>query len=128
MASFGPGRQLFKNYKELRFVESYVSGCGLQNTTNQANYPQLTRWPNPQLEQLSASRATLRRDTGRKTTADYLRFLYMSYCSYCQIKTPILLSGDLKYLKAESLSELQQDIGEVERMLKALIRSLEKKS
>ena len=65
---------------------------------------------------------------GRKTTADYLRFLYMSYGSTCELETQILLSGDLKYLKAESLSKLQQDIGEVESMLKALIKSLEKKS
>ncbi|MEX1282078.1 MAG: four helix bundle protein [Desulfobacterales bacterium] len=50
----------------------------------------------------------------------------INYCSNCEIETQILLSGDLKCLKAESLSEMQQDIGEVERMLKALIKSLKK--
>jgi four helix bundle protein len=51
----------------------------------------------------------------------------MSYGSTCELETQILLSGDLRYLRAKSLSELQRDIGEVERMLKALIKSLEKK-
>jgi len=38
-----------------------------------------------------------------------------------------LLSGDPGYLNKERLSELQRDIGEVERMLKSLIKSLENK-
>ena len=64
---------------------------------------------------------------GRKTTPDYLRFLYMSYGSICELETLILLAGDLEYIETESLSELQSDIGEVERMLKALIKSIERK-
>jgi four helix bundle protein len=64
---------------------------------------------------------------GRKTTPDYLRSLYIAYGSTCELETQILLSGDLGYLNEESLSELQRDIGEVERMLKALIKSLENK-
>ena len=64
---------------------------------------------------------------GRKTTPDYLRSLYIAYGSTCELETQILLSGDLGYLSNECLSELQRDIGEVERMLKALIKSLENK-
>jgi four helix bundle protein len=45
----------------------------------------------------------------------------------CELETQLLLSGDLGYLKKESLSELRRDIGELERMLKALIKSLENK-
>lgn len=44
--------------------------------------------------------------------------------SNCELETQILLSGDLGYIKAEKLKKLQADIGEVERMLKALIKSL----
>jgi len=65
---------------------------------------------------------------GRKTTPDYLRFLYMSYGSICELETQILLAGDLEYIETESLSELQSDFGEVERMLKALIKSIERKN
>jgi len=64
---------------------------------------------------------------GRKTTPDYLRSLYIAYGSTCELETQILLSGDLGYLNKESLSELQRDIGDIERMLKALIKSLENK-
>jgi len=40
----------------------------------------------------------------------------------------MLLSGDLGYIEAAKSKKLQDDIGEVERMLKALIKSLENKS
>jgi four helix bundle protein len=43
------------------------------------------------------------------------------------LETQILLAGDLQYLKAERLKEGLEDIGEIERMLKALIKSLNKK-
>jgi len=43
------------------------------------------------------------------------------------METQILLSGDLGYIETDKLEILQEGIGEVERMLKALIKSLEKK-
>ena len=64
---------------------------------------------------------------GRKTTPEYLRSLYIAYGSTCELETQLLLSGDLGYLDKESLSGLQGDIREVERMMKALIKSLENK-
>jgi four helix bundle protein len=57
----------------------------------------------------------------------YIRSLYVAYGSNCELETRILLSGDLGYIKNEKLKKLQNDIGETERMLKALIKSLEKK-
>jgi four helix bundle protein len=64
---------------------------------------------------------------GRKTTSDYLRFLYIAYGSNCELETQILLTGDLGYSKPEQLKNIQENIGEVERMLKALIKSLDNK-
>ena len=64
---------------------------------------------------------------GRKTTPDYLRSLYIAYGSTCELETQIGLSGDLCYLNKENLLELQRDIGEIEKMLKALIKSFENK-
>ena len=64
---------------------------------------------------------------GRKTTADYVRFLYIAYGSLCELETQIMLSGDLNYLEGSNLVDLKTNIAEVERMLKALIRSLEHK-
>ena len=64
---------------------------------------------------------------GRKTTADYLRSLYIAYGSVCELETQVLLSGDLNYVNKENLKALKDDAEEVERMLKALIKSLENK-
>jgi four helix bundle protein len=65
---------------------------------------------------------------GRKTTPEYIRFLYIAYGSNCEMETQILLSGDLGYIETGKLEILQQGIGEVERMLKGLIKSLERKA
>jgi len=65
---------------------------------------------------------------GRKTTLEYVRSLYIAYGSNCELETQMLLSGDLGYIEAAKSKKLQDDIGEVERMLKALIKSLENKS
>ena len=64
---------------------------------------------------------------GRKTTPEYIRYLYIAYGSICELETQVLLSGDFGYIKTDRISKLQCDIGEVERMLKALIKSLENK-
>ena len=64
---------------------------------------------------------------GRKTTADDLRFLYIAYGSICELETQLLLSGDLKYVNQESLKAFKDGTEEVERMLKAQIKSLENK-
>jgi len=64
---------------------------------------------------------------GRKTTPEYLRALYIAYGSTCELETQVLLSGDLCYFADKSLSKLQDDLGEVERMLQALIKSFKNK-
>jgi four helix bundle protein len=65
---------------------------------------------------------------GRKTTPEYIRFLYIAYGSTCELETQVLLSGDLRYIDAGNLKKLHDEIGEVERMLKALIKSLQDKT
>jgi four helix bundle protein len=64
---------------------------------------------------------------GRKTTPDYLKSLYIAYGSVCELETQILLSVDLEYIRGQGIATLQDNIDEVERMLKALIKSLETK-
>ena len=64
---------------------------------------------------------------GRKTTADYIRMLYISYGSVCELETQVLLAGDLGFIEKGELSTAKKDIEEIERMLKALIKSLENK-
>ena len=64
---------------------------------------------------------------GRKTTREYIRSLYVAYGSNCELETQILLTSDLGYMRAQEKERLQENIEEVERMLKALIKSLENK-
>jgi len=64
---------------------------------------------------------------GRKTTADYIKSLYIAYGSNCELETQIMLSGDLDYVDSDIVKVIMDEINEVERMLKALIKSLENK-
>ncbi len=47
--------------------------------------------------------------------------------SVCELETQTMISGDLDYMKKEKLQELREGLGDVERMLKAMIKSLENK-
>jgi four helix bundle protein len=61
---------------------------------------------------------------GRKSKAEYIQFLYIAYGSICELETQILLADDLHFTKDESLRRVQENLGDVERLLKALIKSL----
>lgn len=64
---------------------------------------------------------------GRKTTPEYIHSLYITYGSICELETQILLSIDLNYINPDNMRKVQDDLNEVERMIKALIKSLESK-
>ena len=56
-----------------------------------------------------------------------MRFLYIVYGSVCELEDQTMVSGDLRYEEKERLQELREEIGDVERMLKAMIKPLENK-
>jgi len=64
---------------------------------------------------------------GRRTTADFLRSLYIAYGSICELQTQVLLAIRLDYLPVTGADSLLQSIGDTERLTKALIKALEKK-
>ena len=45
----------------------------------------------------------------------------------CELETQTMISGDLNYMNKEKLQELREELRDVERMLKAMIKSLENK-
>jgi len=53
--------------------------------------------------------------------------LYIAYGSLCELETQIMIADDLNYAMHADKEQLRKLISEVERMLKALIRSLEEK-
>ena len=63
---------------------------------------------------------------GRRTTGEYIQALYVAYGSLCELETQALLSKDLDYLNKQASERIGAMLGEVERMLKALIKSVEK--
>jgi four helix bundle protein len=64
---------------------------------------------------------------GRRTTPDYIRALYIAYGSICEVETQLLLAKDLTYIAQKDIKKIEDDIREVERMLKGLIKALESK-
>jgi four helix bundle protein len=64
---------------------------------------------------------------GRRTTPDFLRSLHIAYGSICELRTQIMLAAELGYLQQDESDSLLQTAGDVERLTKAFIRSLEEK-
>ena len=58
----------------------------------------------------------------------YIQFLYIAYGSGAELETQLMLAKDLEYLKGDRFKDLIERFYEVERMLMALIKSLEKKN
>lgn len=50
-----------------------------------------------------------------------------SYGSLCELETQIMLAGDLSYIENREFKSLLTNLSDIERMLKALIKALEKK-
>ena len=120
---------MLKNFKELKvWQKSYKLCLKVYKITKKFPKTEVYSFTSQMRRAALSIPCNIAEGYGRKTTPDYLRFLYMSYGSICELETQILLSGDLEYIETESLSELQSDIGEVERMLKALIKSIERKN
>jgi len=120
--------KMLKNYKELKVWQKSYSLC-LDIYRLTRVFPKEERYGlTSQIRRSAVSvPSNIAEGYGRKTTADYIRLLYIAYGSVCELETQILLSGDLNYIKVEKLEEIKGNISEVERMLKALITSLENK-
>ena len=120
---------MLKNYRELKvWQRSYQLCLEIYKTTKR--FPrEETYGLTSQIRRSAVSiPSNIAEGYGRKTTLEYVRSLYIAYGSNCELETQMLLSGDLGYMDAAKSKKFQDDIGEVERMLKALIKSLENKS
>mgnify|MGYP003563252737 CR=1 FL=1 len=119
---------MLKNYKELKvWQKSYAFCICIYQATGK--FPAEERYGlTSQIRRSAVSiPSNIAEGYGRKTTADYIRFLYIAYGSLCELETQVFLAGDLNYTTVGNLEGLITNISEIERMLKALIRSLEEK-
>jgi four helix bundle protein len=119
---------MLKNYKELNVWQKAYELC-LKIYQITAKFPNEERYGlTSQIRRSVVSiPSNIAEGYGRKTTLDYIRMLYISYGSVCELETQILLSGDLGFIDKGELDTAKKDIAEIERMLKALIKSLENK-
>jgi len=119
---------MLKNFKELKVWQKSYDLC-------LKLYKETRRFPKEEVYGLTSQirrsavsvPSNIAEGYGRKTTPDYLKSLYIAYGSSCELETQLLLSNDLDYMKDGEIKELKEEMGEVERMLKALIKSLENK-
>ena len=119
---------MLKNYKELEVWQKSYKFC-LEIYRITAKFPKEEKYGlTSQIRRSVVSiPSNIAEGYGRKTTLDYIKMLYISYGSVCELETQILLAGDLDLIEKAELSILIKDIAEIERMLKALIKSLENK-
>jgi len=119
---------MLKNYKELKVWQKSYALC-LEIYRITAKFPKQERYGlTSQIRRSVVSiPSNIAEGYGRKTTVDYIRMLYISYGSVCELETQILLAGDLDLIEKGELGTLKTVLAEIERMLKALIKSLENK-
>ena len=120
---------MLKNYKELKvWQKSYTLCIEIYKITK--SFPGEEKFClTSQMRRAAISvPSNIAEGYGRKTIPDYIRSLYIAYGSNCELETQTLLSGDLDYLNKDDQDTLLDKIKEVERMLMALIKSLQKKS
>ncbi|MFH2045280.1 MAG: four helix bundle protein [Pseudomonadota bacterium] len=125
---FKESSEMLKNYKELSvWQKSYKLCLHIYKVTK--------RFPKDEMYGLTSQirrsavsiPSNIAEGYGRKTTLEYVRFLYIAYGSVCELETQMMISGDLVYVEKDRLQEIRDEIGDIERMLKAMIKSLENK-
>jgi len=119
---------MLKNYQELQVWQKSYQLC-LEIYRISRRFPkEETYGLTSQMRRAAVSvPSNIAEGYGRKTTPDYVRALHIAYGSNCELETQMLLSCDLGYIESEEIKRLEASIREVERMLKALIKSLENK-
>jgi four helix bundle protein len=119
---------MLRNFKELKvWQKSYALCLKVYKMTN--SFPREEVYGlTSQIRRAAVSvPSNIAEGYGKRTTSDYIRSLYIAYGSACELETQVLLSNDLGYVKAKEKERFGEKLGEVERMLKALIKSLQKK-
>ncbi len=118
---------MLKSYKELDvWQRSYGLCLDVYKVTKQFPKEELYGLTSQARRSAVSIPSNIAEGYGRRTKPDYVHSLYIAYGSVCELETQILLSCDLGYIHGGDKDQLEQKVGEVERMLKALIKALEK--
>lgn len=72
--------------------------------------------------------ANIAEGCGKRTDADFARFLQISFGSACELEYHLLLAYDLKILDLSNYKKLENLLLEVKKMLASLIKKLQTNS
>jgi four helix bundle protein len=64
---------------------------------------------------------------GRRTTKEFLSFLYIARGSWAELDTQMLLAHELGYVNTEQMVHMRNSLDEVGRLLNAVIASLRRR-
>ncbi|WPF87335.1 four helix bundle protein [Cyanobacterium aponinum AL20118] len=64
---------------------------------------------------------------GRRTTAEYIRFLNIAQGSCNELETQLIIAQRIGYCTSESIQEINQELLSINRMLISLINKLKEK-
>lgn len=64
---------------------------------------------------------------GRRTTSDYIRFLYQSYGSLMEVDTQVHIAKNRRYITPNDEDTVIERLSEVGRMINGLINSLNRR-
>lgn len=119
---------MLKSYKELKVWQKAYQTCLDVYHTTKKFPPEEKFGLTAQIRRAAISiPSNIAEGYGRKTTGEYIQALYVAYGSLCELQTQILLSKDLGYLDGVRDKGCEQANGDVERLLKGLIKSLQNK-
>lgn len=63
----------------------------------------------------------------RSSTKDFLKFLYITRGSIAELETQFILANDLEYISNETLTIIEQQLTELNKMLSSFITKLNEK-
>ncbi len=119
---------MLKSYKELTAWQCAYQLC-LETYRLTAGFPKEEKYGLvSQIRRAAVSvPSNIAEGYGRKSIGEYLQSLHIAYASLCELETQVLLASDLGFLRPEQSKSLKEAVGDVERLLKALIESLKRK-
>jgi len=116
-----------KNFKELKVWQKAISlVTKIYKAT--ANYPQSEQFGlTSQIRRASVSiPSNIAEGFGRNSDKDFIQFLRISLGSLFEIQTQLEISKNLGFITIEEYNSLLNDSVEIEKMLKAFIKSINK--
>ena len=100
---------MLKNYKDLKvWQKSYELCLEIYRITAKFAKEELYGLTSQIRRSVVSIASNIAEGYGRKTTLDYIRMLYISYGSVCQLETQILLAGDFGFIEKGVLPVKQE--------------------